>query len=147
MSLKKYSYKILTKIIANCLKTFLPKIISENHDGFLKDKQITNNIVLVQEATHSNKKCKSPGMVIKHDMENDFNHVNHSFLLSVLKDYIFSYIFISSIRSCIDTPWIYPLINGWPSQFFNATRGIHQGCPLSPFLYILLADPLGWNLE
>jgi len=44
----------------------------ENQGGFLKNKQITYNIVLVQEAIHSNKKSNAPGMVIKLDMVNAF---------------------------------------------------------------------------
>jgi hypothetical protein len=79
ISLCNSSYKILTKIIANQLKPLLPKLISENQGGFLKDKQITDNIVLVQEAIHSSKKSKAPGMVVKLDMVNDFDHVKHSF--------------------------------------------------------------------
>jgi hypothetical protein len=59
ISLCNSSYKILTKIIATRLNPLLPKLISENQGGFLKDKQITDNIVLVQEAIHSSKKSKS----------------------------------------------------------------------------------------
>jgi hypothetical protein len=90
ISLCNSSYKILTKIIANHLKPFLSKLITENQGGFLKNKQITDNIVLVQEAIHSSMKRKDPGMVIKLDMVNAFDRVKHSFLFSVLKSYGFS---------------------------------------------------------
>jgi hypothetical protein len=103
--------------------------------------------MLVQEAIHSSKKSKALGMVVKLDMENDFNHVKHSFLFSVLKVYGFSENFISWIRACIGSPWISPLLNGKPSQFSKANRGLHQGFPLSPFLYILLVDTLNCKLE
>jgi hypothetical protein len=81
ISLCNSSYQILTKIIANHLTPLLKKLISENQSDFLKDKQMTDNIVLVQEAIHSSKKTKTPGMVVKLDMENYFERVKHSFLL------------------------------------------------------------------
>jgi hypothetical protein len=53
ISLCNSSYKILTKIIAMQLKPYLSKLVSENQGGFMENKQITDNIVLVQEAIHS----------------------------------------------------------------------------------------------
>ena len=85
-------------------------------------------------------------MLIKLDMVNAFDRVIHSFLIKVLLSFGFSPHFVQLIKSCIDHPWISPLVNGRPSNFFQARRGIRQGCPLSPFLYILMADSLSRKL-
>ena len=53
ISLCNTSYKILTKVIANRLKTILPLIVLENQGGFIKGRHIADNIILVQEALHS----------------------------------------------------------------------------------------------
>lgn len=75
-----YSYKILTKIMVNRLKIILPKIISPNQGGFMQERQIMDNIVLVQEVIHTSFKTKGKGMVIKLDMANAFDGVKHDFL-------------------------------------------------------------------
>ena len=51
------------------------------------------------------------------------------------------------INTCTDRPRIFPLVNGIPADFFQATRGLCQGCPLSPFLYILMAEVLSRKLS
>jgi len=80
ISLCKYSYNILTKIVANRIKTFLSKLISYYQGGFIANKQITYNIVVVKEEIHSSQRSKDRGMVIKLDMVNAFDRVKHSFL-------------------------------------------------------------------
>ena len=86
-------------------------------------------------------------MAIKLDLANAFDRLRHSFIILVLKSFGFPSVFINQVQACITSPWIAPLINGRPSEFFKASRGVRQGCPLSPFLYILVADSLSRRLN
>ena len=81
-------------------------------------------------------------MLIKLEMKNAFDRVKLPFLYDVLIAFGFSSEFVKFIKACTDRPWIVPLVNGRPSEFFQATRGLWKGCPMSPFLYILMAESL-----
>jgi hypothetical protein len=124
ISLCNTSYKILTKVIANRLKNILPSIVPENQGGFIKGRHIADNIILVQEALHSSLVKKEKGMIIKLDLANAFDKVNHNFLFAVMKKFGFDDKFVNWIRACIDSPWIAPMVNGRVTNFFKATRGL-----------------------
>jgi hypothetical protein len=147
ISLCNYSYKILTKIIASRLKKILPKIISPNQEGFIHDRQIMDNIVLVPEAIHSSVKPKCKGMVIKLDMANAFDCVRHEFLFQVMEQFGFSSNFKKWVAARINNPWIAPLVNGRPTDFFQISKGLRPGRSLSPVLFIILAEALSRKLE
>jgi hypothetical protein len=109
ISLCNASYKILSEITANRLKLFLPRLVSENHGGFMENRQIVDNIILVQEAIHSRKSNKERGMAIKIDMENAFDRVNHAFLCKVLNRFVFYSSFFNGYRlaslNLVFSPW------------------------------------------
>jgi hypothetical protein len=146
ISLCNTSYKILTKIIANILKTILPHIIPENQGGFIKGRHITDNILLVQEALHSSIRRKDKGMIIKLDLANAFDRVNHSFLFEVMNKFGFDQAFVNWIKACIGSPWVAPMVNGRVTKFFQPSRGLRQGCPLSVVLYAIQSSVLSYQL-
>jgi hypothetical protein len=146
ISLCNVSYKILTKIIANRIK-HLPRIILQNQGGFVTKRQIWDNIILVQEAIHTSVTNKEKGMIIKINMENAFDRVKHEFLFDVLNKFGFHGSVVSWIKACISSPWIASLINERPATFFQASRGLRQGCPLSLMLYVVMAETLNRRLE
>jgi len=147
ISLCNTGYKIITKIIATRLKRILPSIIPENQGGFIKGRKILDKIILVQEAIHSIYQRNEKDMVIKLDLANAFNRVMHDFLFAVMAKFGFSLAFISWIKGCVGDPWIAPLVNGRPTSFFKASRGLRQGCPLSPLLYAIQASMLSFQLN
>jgi len=101
----------------------------------------------VQEARNYSKEKGEPGFIIKLDMANAFDQVRHSFLFIILKTLGFSSDFINWIKACFGSPWIALLINGRPTSFFNASRGIYQCFSLSPLLYLIVLESFSRNLK
>ena len=88
------------------------------------------------------KKRKMGWMGLKIDMEKAYDRLEWNFLLNVLKCFGFPSMWIQWVMQCVTTPSFFILINGSPYGFFRLERGICQGNPLSPFLFILAVEVL-----
>jgi hypothetical protein len=139
ISLCNIVYKIISKILANRLKTTLPKIISPLQSAFVPKRNIQDNIILAHELLHSFKAKRGKGgfMFLKMDMEKAFDRMEWSFLLAIMEKLGFSQTWLSWIKICISTPSLSILLNGSPFGCISPGRGLRQGDPLSTFLFIL----------
>ena len=81
-------------------------------------------------------------MVLKLDLVKAFDRVNWTFLRLMLIHIGIPLIGVNWIMGCVTNACFAVLVNGTPSDFFPATRGIHQGCPLSLLLFILIIESL-----
>lgn len=140
-------YKILSKCLANRLKTLLPIIISEEQTGFVADRSILDGIIIAQELVHTTQTIKTPSMLIKTDIQKAYDKVDWTFLCKCLEAFGFSKQWTNLIYNCISTRKISILINGTSEGFFSISRGIRQGDPLSPFLYVIMAEALGRTIS
>ena len=86
-------------------------------------------------------------MIIKLDLANAFDRVRYEFLFQVMHRFGFGVGFIRWIQSCINSPWITPLVNGRATGFFQSSRGLRQGFPLSLLLYAIQAFVLSFQLD
>ena len=135
-------YKIAAKAIAGRIKKVLPKIINEDQTGFLKGRTIGENIKLIDDIIKFTDKNQLPGLLLFVDFEKAFDTLEWSFIEKSLHYHGFGpslvawfRVFYSNIESCI-------INNGWCSKFFKLERGVRQGCPLSPYLFLLCAEIL-----
>lgn len=135
-------YKIISKIIANRLNPILSKHISPKQFSFLEHRHIHEAIGTTQEALHSIKTKKFKGMVLKIDLATEFDQTSWLYIRMLLTHLGFPLPFIQWIMCCITNVSYSVLINGSKSSFFHAKRGLRQGCPLSPLLFLLIMEGL-----
>jgi hypothetical protein len=147
ISLCNVIYKIITKVIVNRLKPLLSTIISNEQSGYVEGRQIMDSVILANEVIHSLKTNKIPGMLIKLDLSKSFDRLSWQYLRSVLESFGFSNRWVDWILKLTSSSFFSILVNGTPSRPFRSTRGIRQGDPLSPFLFVIMAEGLGRYLK
>ena len=135
-------YKIIAKIITQRLKPILSKVILEEQFGFLFNKQIHDVVYLASEAIHSIKREKQPTFSLKIDLSKAYDRVSWTFIHLLLIQIGMSLEMVEWILGCIQSTSFAVLINGAPSHFFFLARGLRQDFPLSPFLFLLVAEAL-----
>ena len=135
-------YKIIAKIIANRIKPVLSTHISAEKFAFLQNRHIQEAIGTAQEALHSIKLKNLKGISLKIDLAKAFDKVNWLYLKMILTHLGFPHTLINWIMGCISTVSFAILINGAASARFNINRGIRQGCPLSPLLFLIVMEGL-----
>jgi hypothetical protein len=143
ISLCNVIYKLISKVLANRLKLVLPDIISCSQSAFIPGRLITDNIIAAFETMHTMQSrmwSKVGYMGVKLDMSKAYDRVEWKFLQAVMHRMGFDESWIRLVMQCVVSVKYSVLINGNPVGEIRPSRGIRQGDPISPYLFIICAE-------
>ena len=150
ISLCNLGYKIISMVLCQRLKIYLPLLISETQSAFVAGRLISDNILIAQEMFHglqTNTACKRKYMKIKTDMSKAYDRVEWDFIKALLQKLGFDLHWIKLMMECISSVQYKVLINGQPRGLIVPHRGLRQGDRLSPCLFILCTKALIANIK
>ena len=147
ISLLNTDYKLASKIITERLKKVMSSIVHQDQTCGVVGRSIFSNLNLVRDVLDMIDKTNEPAILVSLDQEKAFDRVDHDFMLRVLRKFGFGPSFCRWVEIFYARAFSRILVNGALSSPVYLRRGVRQGCPLSPLLYVLISEVLSTQVR
>ena len=130
-------YKIVSKALDNRLKKVMPGIIQDYQTGFMEGRYILTNVLKLMEIMKESDRKKLKTLVLNIDFEKCFDRISHTALRGAMHYFGFGKGYEQMVMLLFKNFELCTTNNGYASRWFQPTRGVHQGCCISPHLFNL----------
>ena len=133
-------YKMMAKIVAERMKKVLTSVIDNDQQGFIKDGDITGNLILVKEIIEFCNESGGAGAVLMMDFKKAYDRVSRETMVRVLKEMNFGEGLLRIVETMYNEVGARIEVNGQLTEELQTGGGVRQGCPLSPYLFICVLE-------
>lgn len=147
LSLLPTEYKILSKVLANRIQPYLPTLIHNDQCGFLQNRSTSLNIRRLHHVMQSTSPDHSLAGCLTLDLKQAFDSLSWDFMFATLEKFGFPAGYLKLLRLLYTAPTARAHTGRFISPQYHIFRGTRQGCPLSPFLFVLTLEPLAIALR
>ena len=147
ISLINTDYKLASKFITERLKVVMSSLVHQDQTCSVPGRSIFSNLQLVRDVLDMIDKTNETGILITLDQEKAFDRVDHEFLMRVLRKFGFGPMFCGWVSLFYNNVFSRVICNGKLTCPIFLGRGVRQGCPLSPLLYVLVSEVLSTQIR
>ena len=140
LTLLNMDYKILAKVLALRMKPVLQDIIGEQQTGFMENRCITENIRTTIDLVSHVYQAGKKAIFVSIDYIKCFDRIEHAAVEGALRYFGFGDVFVRWTKLFFTGFTVCTTNSGHVSQFFAKTRGVNQGCPISPYLFLVCSE-------
>ena len=128
--------------MASRLQQILPTLIHPDQNGYIQGRFIGCSIRTIYDIIEFSQNEEYSNLITFIDYEKAFDNINWNFMIKALKSFGFGDNFIKWIKVMYKNVSSCIMNNGYSSEFFNLSKGVRQGCPLSALLFVIVVETL-----
>ena len=147
ITLNNVSNRITAAIVAEKIMPAIDSIIDTRQRGFIKGRSGDDNIHEITNKFYDNLNNQTPHFFLFIDTAKAFDSVDHDYLFAVINKIGMPMWVTRIIRGLMTNVAVRPSLKGKIRTKIPIKRGVKQGCPLSPLLFLIAYDPLLRNIQ